>query len=196
VCQFHLHQGNEEVTLVVQGLAHVTTGFGRDGQPASTDDVYKEGTLIALPRYCGHSWHNVTPGTFDTNLVFSRPAFTFNEFIKKSDPRVLKSPAPSPVNLHERLVAFIASGKPFEDEPLPALGGALHAVLFRDSYVIHAQRKEPASVTIISGEADFTAPRRAHVVPYDLAILAHGDGARLVASHGPVAALLLYPERS
>jgi len=195
VCQFHFHQGNEEVTLIVQGLAHVTTGFGRDGQPAKTDEVYKEGTLVALPRYCGHRWHNVTPGTFNTNLVFSRPKFAFNEFIEETDSRILKAPPPAMVNMHDRLATFVASGKPFEDDPLPALDGTLHALFFRDSYVIHAEGAEPASVTVISGEADLTEPQRAHLVPYDLAMIAHANGARLVASGRPVAALLLYPER-
>ena len=195
-CQFHFHRGNEEATLIAQGVAHVTTRFGKDGQIEQTETVYPEGTLVQLPRSCGHEWHNVTPGTFHTNLVFSRPEFTFNDFIAKTDPRLLESAAPSMVNLHDRLKAFVATGKSFEDTPLPIFGGAMRALLFRESYTVHAEGSEPVSITMVSGEADIMEPGKAHLIPYDLAMITHGNGARLVAPGGPVAALLLYPERS
>jgi hypothetical protein len=97
--------------------------------------------------------------------------------------------------LHDRLKAFVATGKSFEDDQLPVFGGAMRALFFRDSYVIHAEGSEPATLTMISGEADMTSPQKAHLIPYDLAMITHGNGARLVASGGPAAALLLYPER-
>ena len=89
VCQLHVHRNNDEATLVVEGLAHVTTRFGRDGQSASLDEVYPAGTLIALPALCAHRWHNVTPGAYHNNLVFSRPTFAFNDFVKPDDPALL-----------------------------------------------------------------------------------------------------------
>jgi quercetin dioxygenase-like cupin family protein len=196
VCQLHFHQENDEATLIAAGLAHVTTRFGRNGSPESLDEVYSEGTLIGIPRFCGHRWHNVTPQTFHTNLVFSRPTFTFNDFVRPDDARLLRAGSPSIVDLRQRLSHFVAEGEPSRDETLSALGGTMHAVFVRDSYALLAAGREPATLYVVDGEGELDAGRTAHLVPGDLAIIAHAKGARLRAKPGaPMASLLFYPER-
>ena len=195
-CPLHVHRNNEEATLVVEGLAHVTTRFGRDGQSASLDEVYPAGTLIALPTLCAHRWHNVTPGAYHNNLVFSRPAFTFNEFVKPDDPTLLRASPPSIVDLPERLSEFLKTDKAAELGPLPALGGTLFTLFVRDAYVVAARGKEPVSFYVVQGEGEIDASTRGALGPDDLAMMTHGAGARLTAHPGKaLVGLLFYPER-
>ena len=196
VCQLHVHRNNDEATLVVEGLAHVTTRFGRDGQAASLDEVYPAGTLIALPALCAHRWHNVTPGAYHNNLVFSRPAFTFNDFVKPDDPTLLRASPPSIVDLPERLSEFLKTDKAAELGPLPALGGTLFTLFVRDAYVVAARGDEPVSFYVVQGEGEIDAGTRGALEPGDLAMMTHGAGARLTAHSGkPLVGLLFYPER-
>jgi len=196
VCQLHVHANNDEATLVVEGLAHVTTRFGRDGQLASRDEVYPAGTLVALPTLCAHRWHNVTSGAYHNNLVFSRPTFSFNQFVSPDDPGLLDAHEPAIIDLPARFAEFASGNEPAELTQLPALGGTMFSLFVRGSYAIEARGKEPATYYVLRGAGEVDAGTRATLKPGDLAMMTHAAGARLTAQVGqPLAGLLFYPER-
>jgi hypothetical protein len=143
--------------------------------------VYPAGTLIALPALCAHRWHNVTPGAYHNNLVFSRPTFTFNEFVKPDDPALLRASPPSIVDLPGRLSEFLKTDQAAELAALLALGGTLFTLFARDAYVVAARGKEPVSFYVVQGEGEIDAGKHSALKPGDLAVMTRGAGARLTA---------------
>jgi len=132
----HVHRSEDEATIIVSGEAQVLQIFGRGGERATREGVYRPGELISSPAWCGHEWVNPHADRMQGNLVFAVPPFHGNLHLRPDDPRLLQGGEPFVYDPHAELAAFAASGEDFRVTRLPILGGAMSSLLLNGEYVV------------------------------------------------------------
>lgn len=193
VCPLHIHRKSYEATVIVEGLASVTHVWGKDGALTTRKGEYPPGVLIASPPFCGHEWDNPSKTAKLGNLVFGRPQFDGNLYVKPDDPKMKQGAEPFVYDPARDLQDVAAGTEPSRRHPLPALEGHMSALVVKTTARVEPQLNRPVFIYVTHGSGVLDDGKSFAVKAGSLATIDGGPAVTVRAEGEPLAAVVFEP---
>lgn len=170
----HIHDAATEVTLILTGSPTINFAYGESGEVVHESVEAAQNALLLIPPGSGHEWENKGPG-FQANLVYSRPKFLGNRYVRRSDPRLAAG---------VRLQQYSASELAGDEPGLTPIGDSgVYAVSIGESWEL-PDRESIAYFFLTQGEAQIsTQTQQAAIGPGHLVVIPAGVGLSMAAQN-------------